>query len=154
LFYEIMTTSAKFNEFVAAQDPVYADVLRELSAGYKQTHWMWFIFPQLAGLGSSQLARKFSIASLEEARDYLDHAMLGPRLRECTRLVLASPGDKIESILGYPDDLKFRSSMTLFSAAAPEEALFRQALEKFFGGEPDSRTIGLLKSPPKADRER
>jgi len=141
-----MGTAAKWAEFVRAQDAVYADVVRELTAGRKQTHWMWFIFPQLAGLGSSQMARKYAIASLAEARSYLEHEVLGSRLRECTRLVLAAPHGDISAILGYPDDLKFRSSMTLFAAAAPEEPLFQQALDKFFNGEPDRLTLKLLET--------
>lgn len=139
-----MTTEAKLAEFVAAQDPVYDEVRRELSAGLKETHWIWFIFPQAAGLGHSSMSRKFGIASKAEARRYLKHGVLGPRLRECTRLLLALPARSIRSILGSPDDLKFRSSMTLFAAAAPEEPLFAAALEKFFGGEPDALTLGLL----------
>jgi uncharacterized protein (DUF1810 family) len=105
---------------------------------------MWFIFPQLAGLGSSPLAQKFGIASKAEALSYLDHEVLGPRLRECTRLMLAAPTNDIGSILSYPDDLKFRSSMTLFAVAEPEEPLFEEALQKFFSGEHDPLTLELL----------
>jgi uncharacterized protein (DUF1810 family) len=140
-----MPTATKLAEFVAAQDAVYDRVLRELAAGRKETHWMWFIFPQLAGLGSSPLSQKFGIASKAEARSYLDHNVLGPRLRECTRLMLAVPSRDIASVLAYPDDLKFRSSMTLFAAVAPAESLFEQALQKFFEGERDPVTLGLLK---------
>ncbi len=139
-----MTTEAKFAEFVAAQAPVYAEVRRELASGRKETHWIWFIFPQLAGLGHSSMCQKFGIASKAEARAYLDHGVLGPRLRECTQLMLAAPNRSIESIMGFPDDLKFRSSMTLFAAATPEEPLFKAALEKFFEGKPDPLTIELL----------
>ena len=131
-------------EFVAAQDPVYDQVRRELTAGLKETHWIWFIFPQLSGLGQSSMSRKFALASKAEARKYWEHPVLGPRLRECTQLLLASPNRSIASILGDPDDLKFRSSMTLFAAAAPEEPLFKAALEKFFRGAPDPLTIKLL----------
>lgn len=137
--------SRTFAEFVAAQDPVYPRVLRELSAGRKESHWIWFIFPQLAALGRSSTSRKFGLASKDEARKYWEHPVLGPRLRECTRLLLASPEQDISSIMGYPDDLKFRSSMTLFAAAAPEEPLFKEALQKFFAAEPDPLTLGLLK---------
>jgi len=139
-----MKTAAKLVEFVTAQDAVYDAVRRELAAGQKETHWMWFVFPQLAGLGRSSMSQKYGLASTEEARSYLEHSILGPRLRECTRLMLAAPNRSIGSILGYPDDLKFRSSMTLFDAAAPKEAIFDAALEKFFGGERDAITIRLL----------
>ena len=140
-----MITVAKLAEFVTAQDAVYDDVRRELAAGRKETHWIWFIFPQMLGLGRSHMSQKFGIATKSEARSYLEHSILGSRLRECTRLLLAVPNRSIGSILGYPDDLKFRSSMTLFAAAAPEEPLFEAALEKFFGGERDPLTIGLLR---------
>jgi len=139
-----MTTEARLADFVAAQDAVYDEVLRELAAGRKETHWIWFIFPQITGLGFSEMARRFGITSLTEAQSYLKHEVLGTRLRECTELMLASPHRGISAILGYPDDLKFRSSMTLFAAAAPEESLFEAALEKFFGGEHDALTIRLL----------
>ena len=138
-----MKTEAKFAEFVTAQDQVYDDVRHELAAGRKDTHWIWFIFPQLAGLGSSPMSQKFGIASKAEARSYLEHSVLGPRLRECTQLMLAS-GRSIGSIMGYPDDRKFRSSMTLFAAAAPDEPLFEAALDRFFGGKHDVLTIRLL----------
>ncbi|MDD5303399.1 MAG: DUF1810 domain-containing protein [Elusimicrobia bacterium] len=140
-----MATEDKLAEFVAAQDEVYDEVRRELAAGLKETHWIWFIFPQMAGLGRSAMCKKFGIDSKAEARSYLRHGVLGPRLRECTRLMLALPNRSIGSILGRPDDLKFRSSMTLFAAAAPEEPIFEAALEKYFGGEPDVLTIGLLR---------
>lgn len=139
-----MTTESRLAEFVAAQDEVYEDVKRELAAGRKETHWSWFIFPQLSGLGRSSMSRKFALASKDEARRYLAHPVLGPRLRECTRLMLASPERDVSSILGPPDDLKFRSSMTLFAAAVPEEPLFKEALVKFFDGEPDPLTLSLL----------
>jgi uncharacterized protein (DUF1810 family) len=145
-----MGAAENLGRFVAAQDAVYADVLRELAAGRKETHWMWFVFPQLAGLGSSATAWKFAIASKAEARSYWEHEVLGPRLLQCTRLVLAAPHQDIGAILGYPDDLKFRSSMTLFAAAAPEEAVFEEALAKFFGGERDPRTVSLLQRPKPA----
>lgn len=139
-----MSTATKLADFVATQESVYDQVVRELQGGRKQTHWMWFVFPQLAGLGTSHMARRFALASLDEARDYLAHPVLGPRLRECTRLLLAAPHDDITAILGNPDDLKFRSSMTLFAAAAPNEPIFNEALAKFFHGEPDALTIELL----------
>lgn len=139
-----MAAATKLAEFVTAQDEVYADVLRELTAGRKETHWIWYIFPQLAGLGYSPMAREYGISSLAEARRYWQHAVLGPRLRECVQLLLALPGRDITSILGNLDDLKFRSCLTLFAAAAPEEPVFAAALEKFFAGEPDPLTINLL----------
>ena len=139
-----MTKEAKLSEFVSAQQPVYDRVLRELSAGRKETHWIWFIFPQLAALGRSSTSKKFGLASKAEARKYFEHPVLGPRLRECTRLLLASPSRDISSIMGSPDDLKFRSSMTLFAAAAPEEPSFKAALDAFFEGKPDPLTLELL----------
>src|SRR6185369_8221544 len=111
-----MPDAFNLQRFVDAQDKVYARVVAELSAGRKQSHWMWFIFPQLAGLGFSAMAQRYAISSPEEAAAYLTHDILGPRLVECTRLVLAVPDKTILAILGSPDDLKFRSSMTLFSA--------------------------------------
>jgi len=130
--------------FVAAQEPVYARVVAELCDGRKQSHWMWFVFPQIAGLGSSPMASKFAISSRDEAKAYLEHPVLGPRLRECTRLVTAVPGRSIEEILGYPDDLKFRSSMTLFAAVAADGADFTAALDRFYGGEGDAATLARL----------
>jgi len=127
--------------FVDAQAAVYDSVIAELQAGRKRTHWMWFIFPQVKGLGHSQMAVEFAISSREEAAAYLDHPVLGTRLRECTRLVLEIEGRSIQEILGSPDDLKFRSSMTLFSAVAPGESLFRKALDRYFAGEPDRLTL-------------
>jgi uncharacterized protein (DUF1810 family) len=127
--------------FVDAQTPVYERVVAELRQGRKQSHWMWFIFPQIKGLGSSATALKFAIASRGEAQAYLDHPILGPRLRQCTRLVIAAPGRSIEQILGYPDDLKFRSSMTLFAAVAADNKDFTAALDKFYGGKADPATL-------------
>jgi uncharacterized protein (DUF1810 family) len=140
-----MTADDPFDlqRFVEAQAPVMARVLDELRAGGKRTHWMWFVFPQVAGLGSSAMAVRYEIRSLAEARAYLAHPMLGPRLRDCTQAVLAVEGRDARQIFGVPDDMKFRSSMTLF-AAASDEALFRQALEKYFGGDPDAATLARL----------
>jgi uncharacterized protein (DUF1810 family) len=131
--------------FLAAQEPVLAQACAELAAGCKRSHWMWFIFPQLRGLGSSAMAQRYAIASLAEARAYLAHPLLGERLRRCTELVNRVQGRTVEEIFGYPDELKFRSSMTLFgraAAAAPEP--FAAALAKYFGGEEDPRTLELL----------
>ncbi len=130
--------------FVDAQDPVFAQVCGELRGGRKRSHWMWFIFPQLQGLGHSQPAREFAISSLEEAKAYLTHPVLGPRLIECCRLVLGVDGSSIETIFGYPDHLKFRSSMTLFAHAAPENEVFASVLEKYFQGEFDRLTLDRL----------
>jgi uncharacterized protein (DUF1810 family) len=130
--------------FVKAQDPVYMTVCAELRAGQKTSHWMWFIFPQLRGLGHSAMAEAFGIASRQEAAAYLDHPVLGPRLLECTRLVNLVKGRSIRQILGYPHDLKFRSSMTLFASVAPDVQIFREDLEKYFGGEPDPLTLEKL----------
>ena len=126
--------------FVEAQDGVYPRVCEELRAGEKRSHWMWFIFPQIRGLGRSPMAERFAIGSLEEARAYLAHSVLGERLRECTGLVNAIEGRSASEIFGFPDDLKFHSSMTLF-AKAGDEAAFRRAIVKYFGGEMDSGTL-------------
>jgi len=130
--------------FAPAQDPVYTRVRAELAAGEKKSHWMWFIFPQLKGLGSSATARNFALASLDEARAYLAHPLLGARLRECTGLVNAVKDRSAEEIFGYPDHMKLHSSMTLFARAATSEAdrrLFGAALARYFGGEEDPLTV-------------
>jgi uncharacterized protein (DUF1810 family) len=132
--------------FVEAQAPVIDQVRRELAAGRKRTHWMWFIFPQLAALGRSPTAQFYGLASLAEARDYLAHRVLGPRLVECTGLVNQVQGRTAHDIFGSPDDLKFRSCMTLFAAIQP--APFEDALRKFYGGAPDPLTLGLLENAP------
>jgi uncharacterized protein (DUF1810 family) len=141
-----MTGNFDLERFTQAQEPIYSRVLAELTAGRKQSHWMWFIFPQLRGLGSSATAQRFGIVSLEEAQAFLAHPLLGARLRECTRLISAVSGRNIDQILGYPDDLKFRSCMTLFRDAASDAdaGLFEAALQKFFAGEEDSLTRELL----------
>lgn len=130
--------------FVSAQNPVYDDVRSELQSGQKRSHWMWFVFPQIEGLGNSPTARQFAISSLDEAKAYLEHPVLGPRLRECTALVNDIREESIEEIFGYPDYLKFRSSMTLFFRAAPDDPAFSEALRKYFGGENDALTIERL----------
>ena len=130
----------QFGRFIDAQEPVFSEVLKELRAGRKTSHWMWFIFPQIEGLGHSSTARYFAIRSLDEAKAYLRHPMLGPRLRECARLVNAVESRTASQIFGYPDDLKFRSSMTLFSHAAPAEPAFGRVLEQYFDGVPDPAT--------------
>lgn len=130
--------------FVDAQSGVMDQVCSELRAGRKRSHWMWYIFPQISGLGSSTMAQKFAISSLAEAGIYLDHSVLGPRLRTCTELVSAIERRSIEEIFGYPDHLKFHSSMTLFARAAPHEPVFQPALRKFFGGRFDQLTLDRL----------
>jgi uncharacterized protein (DUF1810 family) len=129
--------------FVEAQAPVYDRALAELKAGRKQSHWMWFVFPQIAGLGRSPMAQHYAIQTLAEARAYLAHPLLGARLRECTQAVLDVEGKSAHEIFGSPDDLKFCSSMTLFDLAAPDD-IFRTALEKYFNGEEDRLTLEKL----------
>lgn len=131
--------------FVTAQAAVYSTVLAELKAGRKRSHWMWFVFPQLAGLGRSAMARQFAIASLDEAAAYLAHPVLGARLRECSTLLAQVDGRSAHEILGDPDDMKFHSSMTLFAHAGPGDSVFRQCLDKYFGGVADSATLALIK---------
>lgn len=130
--------------FVEAQNPVYKRVLAELREGRKRTHWMWFIFPQIRGLGQSEIAQRFSIGSLYEAEAYFGHPILGSRLKQCTELVNSVQSRAIEDIFGYPDHLKFRSCVTLFAQAAPGEKVFVVALEKYFDGAPDEFTISRL----------
>jgi uncharacterized protein (DUF1810 family) len=130
--------------FVEAQNPVFVQVCLELREGRKRGHWMWFIFPQLQGLGYSPMARRFAITSLEEAQAYLRHPILGPRLRECCRLVTLIEGCPIEEIFADPDYLKFRSSMTLFAHATPENQIFMSALDKYFEGKLDPLTLARL----------
>jgi uncharacterized protein (DUF1810 family) len=130
--------------FVDAQDPIYDEVCAELRSGQKQSHWMWFVFPQIKGLGRSPTAVRFAIGSRQEAEAYLRHPTLGTRLRECTELVNAVDGRSTSKIFGYPDDLKFHSSMTLFAETVRVPSVFRQALEKYFDGEPDEQTIAAL----------
>ena len=137
-------TTYDLQRFVDAQAPVYAQVSTELRAGRKRTHWMWFVFPQIAGLGASAMAQRFAIDSLDEARAYLRHPLLGSRLRECTRWVNEAEGRPIEQIFGYPDDVKFRSAMTLCAHATDDNAEFVRALTKYFGGEFDPLTLACL----------
>ena len=129
------------HRFLSAQAPVIEHVRAELRAGQKRGHWMWFVFPQIAGLGRSETARRFAIASLDEARAYVAHEILGPRLRECAALVVAVEGRSVGEIFGTPDDLKFRSSMTLFARAATDNFVFKDALQKYFGGAEDRATV-------------
>jgi uncharacterized protein (DUF1810 family) len=130
--------------FVAAQDPVYSNVLAELRTGRKRSHWMWFVFPQIEGLGSSDMARRYAIRSGDEAAAYLAHPVLGPRLRECARLVSLHHDKTIAEIFDPPDDRKFHSSMTLFADVAPDEAVFQTCLDQFFDGQADQATMERL----------
>jgi uncharacterized protein (DUF1810 family) len=139
-----MTDPFNLQRFLDAQSFVYSRVLDELRHGRKQSHWMWFIFPQLAGLGHSARAQRFAISSKEEAIAYLRHEVLGPRLKECTAFVNAVEGRTILEILASPDDLKYRSSMTLFGAVSSEPE-FAAAVSKFYGGVPDQATLELLR---------
>ena len=137
----VVDDSYNLQRFLSAQAPVIEQVHAELRGGRKRGHWMWFVFPQIVGLGHSDLARKYAIASLDEGRAYAAHEILGLRLRECAALVVAVEGRSIGQIFGTPDDLKFRSSMTLFARAAPQEPVFQEALQKYFGGECDPLTL-------------
>jgi uncharacterized protein (DUF1810 family) len=132
------------DRFVRAQASVYPVALAELRAGRKQSHWMWFVFPQLAGLGRSEMSVRYAIGSLDEARAYLDHPVLGPRLRECASALLATEGRTAEQVLGAVDAMKLCSSMTLFSRAAPQEHVFGRVLDRFCSGRADAATDALL----------
>jgi uncharacterized protein (DUF1810 family) len=140
--------SDRFNlqRFVDAQDRIYQQVRAELRRGQKESHWMWFVFPQIRGLGHSNMSRKYALSSTQEAEAYLSHPILGQRLRECTELVNRIEGSSIGEIFGYPDDFKFHSSVTLFSEVAPDDSILREALRKYFGGQPDQATMKLLRS--------
>jgi uncharacterized protein (DUF1810 family) len=139
-----MTDVYNLQRFVEAQEGVIESVLAELRQGRKTSHWMWFIFPQLRGLGFSSTAQFYGIASLAEARSYLDHPLLGPRLVECTLIVTSIEDHSLRQVFGTPDDLKFRSSMTLFAQAASQNAIFLEALNKFCGGIFDPATMDRL----------
>lgn len=130
--------------FVDAQAPVYDQARRELEAGRKQSHWMWFIFPQIKGLGQSAMSIRFAIASLDEAKAYLAHPVLGARLRECAQATLDLEGKSAREIFGSIDEMKFRSSMTLFARAAPAEGVFQRCLDKYFAGEEDPATLARI----------
>jgi|SRR5690606_4252270 uncharacterized protein (DUF1810 family) len=139
------------DRFVRAQDSVYPQALAELRHGRKRSHWMWFIFPQAAGLGRSPTAQFYALSSLAEAKAYLDHPLLGVRLRECTGLVLALEGRSAHEVFGSPDDLKFRSSMTLFAKAAEQNSPFQTALDRYFDGAADRRTLDILDGQRRTD---
>jgi uncharacterized protein (DUF1810 family) len=141
-----MDPISRFNlqRFVDAQAPVFDRVLDELRNGMKTGHWMWFVFPQIKGLGRSPISVEFAISGREEAQAYLQHPLLGPRLKECTRLVLQLEDSSVTDIFGSPDDLKFRSSMTLFAQVSPNDDIFEKALQKYFDGVPDRLTLDQL----------
>jgi len=139
-------TSPNLTHFIAAQDPVYNDVLSELKAGQKRTHWMWFIFPQIEGLGQSEIAKRYAIKNTDEARAYLSHPILGKRLIECAEAVKAIQDRSASQIFGYPDDMKFRSSLTLFASVAGEKSIFHDLISKYYAGKPDERTIEILQA--------
>jgi uncharacterized protein (DUF1810 family) len=134
------------NRFVRAQESDYDRALAEIRSGRKRTHWMWYVFPQLDGLGFSETARRYAIRGLDEARAYLEHPVLGPRLVACAEAVLAVPERSAREIFGTPDDLKLRSCATLFAEVSPAGSVFRRLLEEYFGGEADGRTLALLGS--------
>lgn len=134
----------QLSRFVKAQEGIYDRALAELKSGRKASHWMWFVFPQIEGLGASSTTRYYSIKSLEEARRYLKHPVLGKRLRECTETILCLEGLSASSIFGYPDDLKLKSSMTLFAGVAEGESVFSRVLEKYYQGNRDESTVAIL----------
>lgn len=136
------------HRFVQAQNPVINQVLAELRAGSKRSHWMWFVFPQIAGLGHSEMARRYAISSIREAQAYADHPVLGERLRTCTELVNGVASRSAEQIFGYPDVMKFHSSMTLFSCARPDDEAFGRALALFYEGQRDQATLDRLRMSP------
>ena len=135
------------NRFLSAQEGVYERALAELKGGQKRTHWMWYIFPQIDGLGYSPTAKRYAIKSNEEARQYLNHPVLGKRLLECTEAVVALKGESVSEIFGYPDDLKFKSSMTLFEKIAGSGSVFSYALDRYCHGERDATTLRLKEKP-------
>lgn len=132
------------SRFLEAQNNSYDTALREIRAGRKRSHWMWYIFPQIRGLGYSAMAQHYAIRDLGEAREYLQHPLLGPRLIEISEALLALDGSDPRRVMGSPDDLKLRSCMTLFQCAAPDQSVFGKVLDKFYGGRPDGRTLEIL----------
>jgi uncharacterized protein (DUF1810 family) len=146
-----MSTSAATDDpfhlqrFVAAQEDSYETALAEIAAGCKVSHWMWYIFPQVAGLGHSSMSRRYAIGGVAEAQAYLEHPVLGPRLTACAEAALSVPDKTVYEIFGSPDDLKLKSSATLFAHVAPPGSVFEQLLDRFYGGEADAKTLQLLK---------
>lgn len=139
-----MTAPHDLHRFLDTQESTYAEALAELKAGKKRTHWMWFVFPQVAGLGNSPMAVRYAINSKEEAQAYLDHSVLGSRLRECATALLGVQGKTANEIMGFPDDLKLKSSMTLFAALSNADPVFRQVLERYYHGARDEKTLQIL----------
>jgi uncharacterized protein (DUF1810 family) len=148
-----MSDIYNLQRFVEAQNQVYEEVLHELGTGQKLGHWMWYIFPQIKGLGLSTVAQRFAISCQQEAEAYLEHSVLGARLRQCTQLVINVERRSVEQIFYYPDNLKFGSSMTLFINATTDNQIFKDALQKYFEGEPDQLTLGILKINEIASRK-
>ncbi len=140
MYYE----EKELDKFVSAQARDYDTALAEIRSGYKRSHWMWYIFPQLQGLGFSPTAQYYGIRDLEQAKDYMAHPVLGPRLVEISGALLSLPGSNPSAVMGYPDDLKLCSCMTLFELAAPDEPVFGRVLEKYYGGRRDRMTLNLL----------
>jgi uncharacterized protein (DUF1810 family) len=138
--------------FVQAQRGAYERALSEITSGRKRTHWMWYIFPQVDGLGSSSTAKRYAIRSLDEARAYLDHPVLGPRLRQCAEAALRVEGRAAREVFGSPDDLKLRSCATLFACVSPTGSVFDRLLDRYYGGERDPRTLQLLGIDPRAEK--
>ena len=136
--------STVLNDFIQAQNPIYPMVLQELAQGKKRTHWMWFIFPQIQGLGSSAMAQRFAIDNLAQAQAYIQHPVLGARLRECAELLLAHPNKSAFEIFGKPDNRKLHSSLTLFALVTEEGSVFERLLQQFFAGEQDEKTLQVL----------
>lgn len=134
--------------FVDAQTPLFQQVLSELETGKKRSHWMWFVFPQIKGLGRSTMAQRYAISGIDEAKAYLQHPLLGPRLEQCAKTIAPQVQRSARQIFGSPDDLKLHSSMTLFTLAAPERLIFKEVLDTFFDGEPDAMTLEKLKAFP------
>lgn len=140
-----MSDRHDLQRFVSAQETVWQQVIAELRSGHKRTHWMWFVFPQLQGLGHSAMARRYAISGLDEATAYLEHELLGSRLKTCCEIVNSLEGASVAQVFGHPDDLKFHSSMTLFAYVAGEQSPYRAALIKYFNGQEDAQTLRLLK---------
>lgn len=139
-----MHSDYDLERFVEAQNRVYGQVMQELQAGHKRSHWMWYVFPQLDGLGRSAMAERYALAGIDAARAYLAHPVLGPRLQACVTALLQHGDKSARAMLGSPDDLKLRSCLTLFARAAPDNPLFQQALVQFYDGEPDPLTVSAL----------
>ena len=139
-----MTSDITLNRFLSAQQLIYPQVLKELRNGKKTSHWMWFIFPQIEGLGHSSTAKYYSIKTIEEAKEYLTHPILGKRLLECSNIILEIQNKTADEIFGYPDTAKLKSSMTLFNFLAPDQKVFAAVLKKYFAGEQDEQTLSIL----------